>query len=107
MTLQITGLIVVICFYSHVSLLFQPSKISQNVYTPVRTSSYRQNLRKDSPIAGNTKINTASSKPAQGAISGCDDKLVELINTAIVDRSPSVKWNDVGKYSVLISFCSF
>ena len=25
-----------------------------------------------------------------------DDKLVEMINTTIVDRSPSVKWDDVG-----------
>ncbi|KAF6133938.1 hypothetical protein GIB67_040702 [Kingdonia uniflora] len=37
--------------------------------------------------------NTSSSQPFQG----CDAKLVEMINTVIVDRSPSIKWEDVGK----------
>ena len=37
-----------------------------------------------------------SSKPTKDDNSGYEDKLVEMINTTIVDRSPSVKWEDVG-----------
>ncbi|KAF8032412.1 hypothetical protein BT93_D1356 [Corymbia citriodora subsp. variegata] len=37
----------------------------------------------------------ASAKPAQDSGNGYEAKLVEMINTAIVDRSPSVKWEDV------------
>ncbi|KAL0720633.1 hypothetical protein Bca4012_035232 [Brassica carinata] len=36
---------------------------------------------------------TSNPKPANGY----DDKLEEMINTTIVDRSPSVKWDDVGE----------
>ncbi|XP_052192782.1 uncharacterized protein LOC127801575 isoform X2 [Diospyros lotus] len=39
--------------------------------------------------------NVVSSKPAQDTGSGCDSKLVEMINSTIVDRSPSVKWEDI------------
>ncbi|TVU12849.1 hypothetical protein EJB05_46513 [Eragrostis curvula] len=35
------------------------------------------------------------SRPAQRAGGGNDDKLVEMINTTIVDRSPAVRWDDV------------
>lgn len=38
-----------------------------------------------------------SSKPVQESNPGYDAKLVEMINTVIVDRSPSVKWDDVGE----------
>lgn len=38
-----------------------------------------------------------SSKPVQESGPGYDAKLVEMINTVIVDRSPSVKWDDVGE----------
>ncbi|KAJ4904289.1 AAA-type ATPase family protein [Raphanus sativus] len=38
---------------------------------------------------------TANPKPVKESGSGYDDKLVEMINTTIVDRSPSVKWDDV------------
>lgn len=35
-------------------------------------------------------------KPAQASAGGHDAKLVEMINSVIVDRSPSVKWEDIG-----------
>lgn len=38
---------------------------------------------------------------------GYDSKLVEMINTAIVDRSPSVKWEDVGENSSLSLLLNF
>ncbi|KAJ1257783.1 hypothetical protein BS78_10G022600 [Paspalum vaginatum] len=41
------------------------------------------------------KISSGGSKPAQKAGGSYDDKLVEMINTTIVDRSPAVKWDDV------------
>lgn len=47
-------------------------------------------------MARNPKDATANPKPVKDAGSGYDDKLVEMINTTIVDRSPSVKWDDVG-----------
>lgn len=43
------------------------------------------------------KNNAGSSKPVQEANGVYDAKLVEMINTVIVDRSPSVKWEDIGK----------
>jgi len=38
-----------------------------------------------------------SPKLSQTSGENYDTKLVEMINTAIVDRSPSVRWDDVGK----------
>lgn len=55
--------------------------------------------------------NIVSSKPVQEAGGGYDAKLVEMINSAIVDRSPSVKWEDVGEefitYSLFLSIYFF
>lgn len=39
----------------------------------------------------------SSPKPTQDSGAGYEAKLVEMINTSIVDRSPSVKWEDVGE----------
>ncbi|XP_062233703.1 uncharacterized protein LOC133930936 isoform X2 [Phragmites australis] len=38
---------------------------------------------------------SGGSKPVQRAAGSYDDKLVDMINTTIVDRSPAVKWDDV------------
>jgi spastin len=46
--------------------------------------------------AGHQKIGSGASRPVQKAGGSYDDKLVEMINTTIVDRSPAVKWDDVG-----------
>lgn len=46
--------------------------------------------------ARSPKDATANPKPVKESGNGYDDKLVEMINTTIVDRSPSVKWDDVG-----------
>ncbi|KAK9273633.1 hypothetical protein L1049_018443 [Liquidambar formosana] len=50
---------------------------------------------RNSPVVRNQTDKLVSSKPTQESALGCDAKLVEMINTAIVDRSPSVKWEDV------------
>uniref|UniRef100_A0ACD5Y0J1 Uncharacterized protein n=1 Tax=Avena sativa TaxID=4498 RepID=A0ACD5Y0J1_AVESA len=45
--------------------------------------------------ASSRQNSSTGSKPVQRAGGKDDDKLVEMINTTIVDRSPSVKWDDV------------
>uniref|UniRef100_A0A7N2MCZ0 microtubule-severing ATPase n=1 Tax=Quercus lobata TaxID=97700 RepID=A0A7N2MCZ0_QUELO len=56
-----------------------------------KSSSFSTN----SPRMRNQTDKVESSKPTKDANSGYEDKLVEMINTTIVDRSPSVKWEDV------------
>ncbi|KAG5538524.1 hypothetical protein RHGRI_019188 [Rhododendron griersonianum] len=46
-------------------------------------------------VVKNQTDKVISSKPVQGTGSGYDEKLVEMINSVIVDRSPSVKWEDI------------
>lgn len=50
---------------------------------------------KNSLTTENQKNSKGSAKPAQDTLAGCDVRLVEMINTVIVDRSPAVKWDDV------------
>jgi hypothetical protein len=61
------------------------------------------------PAMKNQTNNIVSSKPVQQSGAGYDEKLVEMINSAIVDRSPSVKWEDVGEkiiaYFLFLSIC--
>jgi hypothetical protein len=45
-------------------------------------------------------------KSSQTSGGNYDTKLVEMINTAIVDRSPSVRWDDVGKSLHTFAFLS-
>ncbi|XP_068343662.1 uncharacterized protein [Pyrus communis] len=66
------------------------------------TSTARKHVLPQSPRATtnrpemrNQANNIVSSKPVQQSGGGYDEKLVEMINSAIVDRSPSVKWEDV------------
>lgn len=57
----------------------------------------------NTPAVRNLTNNISSPKPVsspksmQDSGAGYEAKLVEMINTSIVDRSPSVKWEDVGK----------
>ncbi|KAL5727900.1 microtubule-severing ATPase [Ranunculus cassubicifolius] len=66
-----------------------------------RVSTVRKDLVSKPSFAGRnsstTRVptnNSESAKPSQES-SAYDTKLVEMINTAIVDRSPSVRWDDV------------
>ncbi|KAL4188107.1 hypothetical protein AMTRI_Chr09g22250 [Amborella trichopoda] len=52
----------------------------------------RQNVLPKKPAVADT---IGSSKTKQETLNGHDAKLVEIINDVIVDRSPSVKWEDV------------
>ncbi|XVF33466.1 hypothetical protein REPUB_Repub17cG0170700 [Reevesia pubescens] len=71
---------------------------AQTAAVSPRTSNSRRNVLQKSPsnpMVRNQVDKVGSSKPAQESANGYESKLVEMINTAIVDRSPSVKWDDV------------
>ncbi|GKV12955.1 hypothetical protein SLEP1_g24037 [Rubroshorea leprosula] len=63
------------------------------------TTSYSRSDVSQEPahvaVTKNQTDKVLSSKPRQEYADGYESKLVEMINTAIVDRSPSVKWDDV------------
>ncbi|GMI73585.1 hypothetical protein like AT2G45500 [Hibiscus trionum] len=65
--------------------------------SPRTSHSRRDVLQKSSrnPVVRNQIDRVGSSKSAQEPANGYESKLVEMINTAIVDRSPAVKWDDV------------
>ncbi|GFP82291.1 fidgetin-like protein 1 [Phtheirospermum japonicum] len=47
------------------------------------------------PILTSQANNAKAQRPVQASGSGYDDKLVEMINSVIIDQSPSVKWEDI------------
>ncbi|PKA47689.1 Katanin p60 ATPase-containing subunit A1 [Apostasia shenzhenica] len=51
-------------------------------------------MKSTTSISGDDN-NKGSRQPMHGAAAAYDTKLEEMINTAIVDKSPSVKWDDV------------
>ncbi|CAK9186497.1 unnamed protein product [Ilex paraguariensis] len=75
----------------------QPAAVSSTT-----SGARKEALQKSSGLSGhsnavmNTSSKIVSSKPIQES-GGYDAKLVEMINSVIVDRSPSVKWEDIGR----------
>ncbi|XVF22680.1 hypothetical protein REPUB_Repub12eG0191900 [Reevesia pubescens] len=71
---------------------------AQTAAVSPRTSNLGEVLQKSprSLAVRNQVDKVKSAKPAQESANGYESKLVEMINTAIVDRSPAVKWEDVG-----------
>uniref|UniRef100_A0A5B6YPN8 microtubule-severing ATPase n=1 Tax=Davidia involucrata TaxID=16924 RepID=A0A5B6YPN8_DAVIN len=74
----------------------------QNAAVPSTVSNARKDALKKSSgsprhgsIVRNQSDKVISSKPKQDSGAGYDEKLVEMINSVIVDRSPSVKWEDI------------
>ncbi|TYJ27040.1 hypothetical protein E1A91_A07G159800v1 [Gossypium mustelinum] len=65
--------------------------------SPRASNSRRDVLQKSprNPVVRNQVDKVGSSKFSQESANGYESKLVEMINTAIVDRSPAVKWDDV------------
>ncbi|CAL5036477.1 unnamed protein product [Urochloa decumbens] len=68
------------------------------------SSSIQKSTLQNSPTfnrggqaSAHQRVSSGASKPVQkaGGSGSYDDKLVEMINTTIVDRSPAVKWDDV------------
>lgn len=68
------------------------SSISGAQKVPAKNLS---SLKSGSFVSGSQIDTNKGSKTIQDSASGTDDRLVEMINTAIVDKSPSVKWDDV------------
>ncbi|KAJ0964114.1 hypothetical protein J5N97_029236 [Dioscorea zingiberensis] len=68
---------------------------STSVTTKAPLRSLPSSKRSTTLVPGNQKNSNGLSKPTQDAANNYDSKLIEMINTAIVDRSPAVKWDDV------------
>ncbi|GMP43030.1 hypothetical protein CsSME_00012555 [Camellia sinensis var. sinensis] len=75
---------------------------AQSAAVSSRTSNARKgaiqkstSLPRYGSVVRNQTDKVVSSKPVQESGSGVDAKLVEMINSVIVDRSPSVKWEDI------------
>lgn len=78
-------------------------KVSVHVHNPAvsprvsnRTRAVTHSLPRNSSLKDQPDKPT-TTKSRQDSNDGYESKLVEMINTAIVDRSPSVKWEDIGR----------
>ncbi|XP_061339635.1 uncharacterized protein LOC133286256 [Gastrolobium bilobum] len=71
------------------------SKIAQTAAVPIKPSNTRNNVLQKFPQTTGQVNKVGSPKSSQASGANYDTKLVEMINTAIVDRSPSVRWEDV------------
>ncbi|XP_020588987.1 spastin [Phalaenopsis equestris] len=60
-----------------------------------KASSMGSSLRRGNFISGNESDSGKGSKHIQNSSGANDSRLVEMINTIIVDKSPAVKWDDV------------
>ncbi|CAL9119781.1 unnamed protein product [Musa acuminata var. zebrina] len=69
--------------------------ISSTVPTAQKVTKNLPSFNSSHQMIGNKKNSISNSRPGQESIKNYDDRLVEMINTAIVDRSPAVKWDDV------------
>ncbi|XP_027331852.1 spastin isoform X2 [Abrus precatorius] len=71
------------------------SNLAQTAAVPIKLSNTRKNVLQKHPQSTGQVNKVASPKSNQASGVNNDTKLVEMINTAIVDRSPSVRWEDV------------
>lgn len=91
----------------------------QNAAVPIKPSNARKNVLQKStqrtsqmdkvvsPKSTSQMGRVVSPKSSQASSGNYDSKLVEAINTAIVDRSPSVRWDDVGKILISMMYLCF
>lgn len=86
---------------NHVQRTGIASTMSNEKKPVLRSSSYSG---ASNSITRSQPANVGTSKSVQQVPDGYDPKLVEMINTAIVDQSPSVKWDDIGSASFLLNF---
>ncbi|XP_042065972.1 spastin-like [Salvia splendens] len=79
------------------SLKLQTGVVSSSVSRPRKVAAQKVSVNTRTGPSLRSQGNNAPTlqKPAQGSVGGHDAKLVEMINSVIVDRSPSVKWNDI------------
>jgi spastin len=71
--------------------------VAPTAAVPTKLSNTTKRVLQKNPQR-KAEVNKAQNpKSSQTSGENYDTKLVEMINTAIVDRSPSVRWDDVGK----------
>ncbi|KAG6432381.1 hypothetical protein SASPL_103957 [Salvia splendens] len=75
----------------------QTGVVSSSVSRPRKVAAQKVSVNNRAGPSLRSQGNNAPTlqKPAQGSVGGHDAKLVEMINSVIVDRSPSVKWDDI------------
>ncbi|KAK9068275.1 hypothetical protein SSX86_012386 [Deinandra increscens subsp. villosa] len=77
------------------------SQLQTNLVSPLKSSATKVASQRSSGLSLHgampaTQSNKSmNSKAVQEINGGLDPKLVEMINSVIVDRSPSVKWEDI------------
>ncbi|KAE9622058.1 putative microtubule-severing ATPase [Lupinus albus] len=71
------------------------SNSARTTSVPIKSSNARKNVLPKNPQRTGQVNKVESPKSSQVSGASYDSKLVEMINTAIVDRSPSVRWEDV------------
>ncbi|KAL9245307.1 hypothetical protein vseg_018973 [Gypsophila vaccaria] len=77
------------------------TSLPQRAKAPQKTTNAVRDVQQRPPTFARSSslVNNRADKPTTSKASqdtgGYDAKLVEMINTVIVDRSPSVKWDDV------------
>ncbi|KAJ1426787.1 P-loop containing nucleoside triphosphate hydrolase [Sesbania bispinosa] len=71
------------------------SNLARSATVPIKPSNSPKNVIQKYPQRTGQVNKVGSPKSNQASGANYDTKLVEMINTAIVDRSPSVRWDDV------------
>ncbi|KAK2404744.1 AAA-type ATPase family protein [Trifolium repens] len=72
------------------------SNLAPTAAVPTKLSNTTKKVLQKNPQRKNEVNKVQNPKSSQTSGENYDTKLVEMINTAIVDRSPSVRWDDVG-----------
>ncbi|WJX14649.1 microtubule-severing ATPase [Trifolium repens] len=72
------------------------SNLAPTDAVPTKLSNTTKKVLQKNPQRKNEVNKVQNPKSSQTSGENYDTKLVEMINTAIVDRSPSVRWDDVG-----------
>lgn len=80
------------------------SNVAQTAAIPSKLSNTTKKVLQKNPQRKDEVNKVPSPKSSQTSGANYDTKLVEMINTAIVDRSPSVRWDDVGKNLSTLGF---
>ncbi|KAK7294954.1 hypothetical protein RJT34_17854 [Clitoria ternatea] len=71
------------------------SNLAKTAAVPIKPLNARSSVSQKLPQRTGLVNKVGSPKSGQASGVNYDTKLVEMINTAIVDRSPSVRWDDV------------
>ncbi|CAJ2671128.1 unnamed protein product [Trifolium pratense] len=72
------------------------SNVAPTAAVPTKLSNTTKKVVQKNPQRKDEVNKVQNPKSSQTSGENYDTKLVEMINTAIVDRSPSVRWDDVG-----------